>query len=294
MTIVAALGVLDEVELVGRSIDHLRTIGVDRIIVTDYGSTDGTLDVIEQQRTRGGVSVTRVSADERSRYGVTNPREVRLAREAGADWVVFLDADELWIPRGGTLRACRQLASADVLVARRFNVPVTPDGARLPADLTPARHGDLWLHARRVPDFQRYLDEHPDASFVSVVPGPKVMARPALVDAVGFGNHDVASDRPGLRRAPASDILVAHVPFTTFERFERKVNDIRREMRIRPGNFAGALSWHWSRWVRLADAGLLAEEFARQVTDEPRLRDLRAGGLVKSAAEIFAELEPRA
>ena len=41
MSILALLGVLDEVELLPHAMEHLRRIGVDRIIALDAGSTDG-------------------------------------------------------------------------------------------------------------------------------------------------------------------------------------------------------------------------------------------------------------
>ena len=43
MKIAANLSVLDEVGLIAKCINHLRSIGVDLIVVTDAGSTDGTL-----------------------------------------------------------------------------------------------------------------------------------------------------------------------------------------------------------------------------------------------------------
>jgi len=47
-TIAAFLGVKDEVELIERSILHLRAIGVDKIIVCDMVSTDSTLEILEK------------------------------------------------------------------------------------------------------------------------------------------------------------------------------------------------------------------------------------------------------
>ncbi len=50
MRIAANLGVKDEVELIERSVAHLRAIGVDLIIACDLGSTDGTLEILEKHR----------------------------------------------------------------------------------------------------------------------------------------------------------------------------------------------------------------------------------------------------
>lgn len=50
LRIAAYLGVKDEVELIERSIDHLRAIGVDYIMACDMSSTDGTAELLEKYR----------------------------------------------------------------------------------------------------------------------------------------------------------------------------------------------------------------------------------------------------
>lgn len=52
MRIAANLGVKDEVELIERSVAHLRAIGVDLIIACDLGSTDGTLEISREASVR--------------------------------------------------------------------------------------------------------------------------------------------------------------------------------------------------------------------------------------------------
>ena len=79
MTIAAILGVKDEVELIEASITHLRQIGVDYITVSDYGSTDGTLDVLEALRRAGDVSVLHVDPTTIVDYATWSSREVTLA-----------------------------------------------------------------------------------------------------------------------------------------------------------------------------------------------------------------------
>ncbi|MGE0462984.1 MAG: glycosyltransferase family 2 protein [Vicinamibacterales bacterium] len=288
--IAAIVGVKDEVELIGASIKHLRQIGVDHIIVADAGSTDGTLDVLEDERRAGGVLVAHVDPATVVDYDTESAHTMALARESGADWVLFMDADEFFIPATGSLKDCRHLRDADVIVADRFNVVVTPDHLLMPAILAPRHYAHLSLFTRQVPDFRRYMDERPHASFVTVRPGPKVMARPSVADALVPGGHDVHAS--GARRAVATDLIVAHVPFTTEDRFERKVANIRKEVAMRPAYFAGGYAWHWRRWAEMTAPGALEAEFARQITDEPAIAGLRREGVLRSAAELLAERAP--
>ncbi len=285
--IAAVVGVKDEVELIGASIRHLRQVGVDHIVVADSGSTDGTLEVLEAERRAGDVVVTHVDPTRVFDYDTESAHALALARDSGADWVVFMDADEFLVPATGSLKDCRHLHEADVIVADRFNVVVTPRHLLMPATLTPRHYARLSLFTRQVRNFRQHIERSPEASWVTVRPGPKVMARPSVAAALAPGGHDV--DARGARRAVATDLIVAHVPFTTRARFERKVANIRRELDLRPAFFAGDYAWHWRRWAEMTAPGSLGAEFARQVTDERAVAAFRREGVVRSAAELLAE-----
>jgi hypothetical protein len=287
VSIAAVLGVKDEVELVAASIAHLRRIGVEQIIVSDYGSTDGTLDVLEAQRRVGDVSVMHVNPAAITDYSTWSARELALAKRTGADWVVFLDADEFWIPASGWLRECRDLTEADVLVVERFNVPLTSKRLLMPVDLAPANYGDLLLFTRRPDDFRAYVEAHPEVPFITVMPGPKVMARPWAIGALAPGHHGIDANGAHVRRI-ATDLLIAHVPFSTASRFARKLENIRAEIVQHSAYFSGDLAWHWRRWAEMTEPGEVEQEFARQVVDDRTLGLLRRAGSVRSAAEVFA------
>jgi hypothetical protein len=289
MTIAAVLGVKDEVDLVEASITHLRRIGVDSITVSDYGSTDGTLDVLEELRRAGDVSVLHVDSTTIVDYATWSSRELTLARQTGTDWVVFLDADEFLIPASGSLRDCRHLSEADVLVVDRFNVVLTSDRLLMPADLAPANHGDLLLFTRQVDHFRRYVETHPEVPFITVMPGAKVMARPQVIGDLAPAHHDLEATGAHVRRIDTTDLLIAHVAFSTASRFAGKLENIRVEMAQHPGYFVEDMAWHWRRWAGMTEPGAVEREFARQVLDAPTLQVLRRDGIVRSAAEIFAE-----
>jgi len=116
------------------------------------------------------------------------------------------------------------------------------------------------------------------------------MARPRRI--AGFaiwGAHDmvVAGEEP-VRRASPADLLIAHLPFTTRSRFNRKVENIRRIFAVHDSRFGTDSAWHWRRWLELAEQGRLDEEFERTVFDEGTLQELRLAGVIQSAAEVFA------
>jgi hypothetical protein len=294
MKIVALLSVKDEVEVISASINQLRSIGVDLIIAYDDGSRDGTLDVLEALTTNKN-DLWVVHVDRVGREAVTESWRLTWARRADADWVLFSDADELWIPATGSLRDCCSLANTDILTVDRFNVPLTQRGPLVPDELSPSSYEDLLLCVGKIPDFHLSIEQHPDTPWILGAPiGPKVLARRDVIGTVATGGHSVEAigDRPP-RRARPPDLLIAHLPFTTFERFERKVTNITEMVRATPEFFSGYVAWHWWRWASILEAGHLREEFERQVFSDQLLSDLLNAGVIRAASAIFERAEVR-
>ena len=287
-TIVAVLTVKDEVELLERSISHLRAVGVEQIVAFDAGSTDGSLQILEQHHDPPRFHLLH-QPDLDPDAEAWGRRSVEAARASGADWAIFLDADEFWIPASGRLSDSLALASADAVRVPRFNVPLTSDGPRLPRDLGPEHLDELLLICQPIPEFRRHLEEHPETPWIRGVPVPKLMVRPERAERLDEGAHGfVPRDGRPLRRLEATEVLIAHVPFTDLRRFSRKVANVRRVFSVHDAYFGTRLAWHWRRWLALESDEAIAAEFQRQSFDPETLAQLRAAGVVKSAAELLA------
>ena len=104
MSIVMTLCVKDEEDILDAQLAFHLNAGVDFVIVTDTGSTDGTLDIIEPYR-RAGVLELRHDDTRPFRQSPLRTAMARAAYERGAEWVFSSDADEFWWPRGPGLKA---------------------------------------------------------------------------------------------------------------------------------------------------------------------------------------------
>jgi hypothetical protein len=157
--IAAFLGVKDEVELFDQSIAHLRAIGVDYIMACDMSSTDGTAEILEKYRSDDFSILTLTDAalsDEAAPDDTWFSQNLKRYTNATADWVIFLDADEFWLPASGSLKDCEAFSVADVLTVERFNVPLGPNGPLMPQDLGPKNYGDILLVIEAIPDLHQW------------------------------------------------------------------------------------------------------------------------------------------
>ena len=120
MKVFGIVVVRNEADVIRLSILHHLALGLDRVLVIDNGSSDGTLGVLEQ-----------LHRDDPRVHWWFDPGPFRqvslrtvLARTAyweGADWVVPFDADEFWWVDGGDLRAVLAASDAGALRAEMIN-----------------------------------------------------------------------------------------------------------------------------------------------------------------------------
>lgn len=179
--------VKDEADIIEQTVRHLFTQGVNGVLVSDNGSTDDTLAVL--QRLAGELNV-HIARDLEPAYYQASKMSVLAdwARRAGAEWIVPFDADEFWFAEETTL--------ADWLIGQ-------------PADVVSAT-----MH-NQFPDEQGgwRVDRTPHLY-------PKVAFRAHRLAWLGMGNHSVT--RPGRR---TGGLHVLHVPWRSYEQFARKTRN---------------------------------------------------------------------
>jgi len=297
LRIAAYLGVKDEVELIERSIDHLRAIGVDYIMACDMSSTDGTAELLEKYCAPDFsiLTLTNKALGKRADKDDTwFSHSERRYKNAPADWVIFLDADEFWLPASGNLKDCEALYSADVLSVERFNVVLGPDGPLIPMDLAPNNYDRALLFAEAIPDFRLEKQKNEDLPWIMGAVGPKIAARPSKIDGTITGQHDAIANSEVLLRTIPNDLVIAHVALSTRKRFERKVSNIRAicddegiDLSLPEEGWRNhPLAWHWRRWATLAEPDV---EFAHNITSSDCIARLRSEGVIRSAQEMLAE-----
>ena len=197
----------DEIDVIETQLSYHLNAGVDFVIASDHGSNDGTTEVLESHEREGHLRLIRRTGPLLESAWRTEMARLA-ATEYAADWVIDTDADEFWIPWGGTLRelfaAVRPEYGVVWALTRHF-VP-RPDTE------------DEFAERMVVRLSQKAAINDPTSPYR---PHAKAAHRGADDVVVRFGSHiaDSRSLQP-LRDWYPADVL--HFPFRSRQQYERK------------------------------------------------------------------------
>lgn len=256
--------VRNEADIIGLTVLHHLRLGLDRVLVTDNGSTDGTGEVL--QRIARADSRLRYFSDDRMFNQAATATE--LAREAyrqGADWVLPFDADEFWwSARGVSLRDVLEGSDAGSL----YTVPLNFIQSRCQKEATPdAVMRATYRAYETVPigNLARQLLEAHKVGMSQIAYPPKHVVR--LTDSVeiGRGNHSVRGTRGESRMD--ENLLCLHLPLRSRALLESKTE---RSRRLAEAGLTGG-AWHVWHWAREIARGNLEEEWAANSQQDGQL-----------------------
>jgi glycosyltransferase involved in cell wall biosynthesis len=187
--------VRDEADIIETVVRHLLGQGVERVVIADNLSTDGTHEILERLSISHPVTVLMDRLPEYYQAEKTTLL-ARYAARAGAGWVIPFDADEVWLSPTGTLAEFLAACDADVVQAPMFNhVPTASDDESEPDPV-------LRLRWRKTEPNRLH----------------KVAFRAQRRARLAYGNHGVS--RPGRR---TTGLEIRHFPYRSEEQFVRKL-----------------------------------------------------------------------
>ena len=223
--------VRDEVDIVGTVVTNLLAQGVERVVIADNLSVDGTAEVLEGLARSHPVTVL---GDRLAAHYQAEKTTVlaRAAATAGAGWILPFDADEVWRNSpGATGTVAQWLAGcdADVVQVPVFNyVPTDGDDAGEPDPVRRLR----WRKAEPNRLHKVAFRAHPRARLHQ-------------------GNHGVA--RRGRRRR---GLEIRHFPYRSEEQFLRKVR--QGSAALAATELSAEVGKHWRGLGAGDDAQLVA------------------------------------
>lgn len=229
MSVCAVMMVKDEADVLPYTLHHL--LGqVDAIIVSDNGSTDGTRQLLDEwasTRTNGEITVL-----DDPEVGYWQSRKTTAlamqARAAGFDWVLPVDADEMWVAKDG-----RRIGD--------FLMSIAPDVPVCSAEVfhyipTAADAGE-----QELPNpFERIGWRLSEPSTLA-----KVACRPWRGLLIAPGNH-ACSYNGAAPSIVTGGLRVNHYSWRTTEQYSRKIVNGARAYAAT--DLAADVGSHWRMW----------------------------------------------
>jgi len=274
--LVMTLLVRDESDILRDNIEFHLNHGVDFIVATDNGSTDGTREILAEFERLGLVHLLDEPIQDFSQ-GEWVTRMALLARDRfQADWILNNDADEFWYPASGDLKTGLQKAGSNMFLCQRRNMVFPRDSPRRGSWQT-----DLVYHVSEptpVPELaDRETSPLPQLYFYLRLP-PKALCRAEGLLTVKQGNHGAVYENES--PAVSTNILIYHFPIRSREQFVSKIEQggaaYERNTELSP-----TVGWHWRRWYRKVKRGEVEVALLEALPSEVRIQsDLRSGQVV--------------
>jgi hypothetical protein len=220
--IVATILARDEEDIIAANIEHHINQGVTHFIVTNNNSKDNTKKILEKYP-----EVIEIidECDETHDQSKWVTRMAHMACKLNPDWIVHLDADELWCG----LASLKTVKENYISSPRMF--------------LHPPCNSEFDLNKMKFYlDFENY----------SGLPGEcKVLHRPDPDIVITHGNHGFEGNKNVFH---TKNIWRHHYPVRSYSQFKRKTVDGHTALALR-----NAVCERWKNWYNLYSFGQLQE-----------------------------------
>ena len=247
--------VRSEADIIALTIRYHLQLGLDRILILDNGSSDGT-DEILASLARSDNRIQWRRHDGEFQQAELTTGLAREAFRAGADWIVPFDADEFW---HAPLRPFREVLATTEAGALRGQV-IHYIQRREQLERTPEALLTMTRRAPRVigpPDRGRSLVEAQEIAYVEAMYAPKWICRASANLRFDPGNHSARDfDR---RPETTLELVCLHAPIRSRDILLKKAtHSLRSKAAGRPPDDG----WHTHRVWQLLEENLLEEEWA--------------------------------
>lgn len=231
--------VKNEADIIGASLAHAFEQGVCHVLISDNGSTDGTVELLHELASTYPMTI---ATDSMLAYEQAS-KMTHLARAAsrhGATWVVPMDADEFWTAPEGSVASHLEASPADIEVAPFRNI--------FPLDDLPVVDRTAQFRIETFPEFT------------------KVAVRASRSLWIEMGNHGAV--RGTMRRD--SGLQVIHLPWRSFEQLSMKVAQGR--VAVEQTDYEKHICGHWRQLGAEPDDRLRARwDLLLQTGHDPEL-----------------------
>jgi hypothetical protein len=265
----------DQGDILEDFLDWHLDLGVDLILAMDYGSTDGSRELLDRYSKNYPVEWLTLPERDLRKYSPADELAAMARDRHAADWIINCDVDEFLCPSGTDLQTIFAEADRDgvtmLTVPRRTmtGAPLQP-GQRATEALT------LRIDRAIEPSPEEQISWNLPAPFVFLEVGGHVAVRASAVAQYEPGAHGAATIWG--KSATSDQLHILHYAVRGFESLLVKVHNTAAWLDDNT-HLGKALCWHWRRWIHLHEQGRLREEYDQQFVSPERARMLLDAGI---------------
>jgi len=253
---------------------HLH-LEIDHILVQDFGSTDGSRDILDDFSRRGRVQSIPFPGRNMLKHSLTMP-PLEMARDQHqADWVINADADEFLCVPGGDLKALLRQAEEDGVTSLSCPCQNMTGLPPLPGErATQTLNLRVQRPVRALP--QQQVSGSIPVPFIFVEHPPHTIAWARAVTGYGPGAHSVSTSYG--KSAQIEGLHFLHYIMRGYDTFQKKIGNAIAWFEDNPSLERG-WAWHWRRWITLERQGRLHEDYAKQFVTANQAQALVQAGI---------------
>lgn len=244
--------VKNEIDIIEENIFFHKKMGVDGIIVTDNGSTDGTYELLQKYLNKGVINELILDTEPSHNQDVKVDRMIAIARDKfHADWVMNVDADEFWYSKQGNIKS--ELAKKTQSVVKCPMVNVYPSEENVTHSTYVVNKTNFDKDKYNFPKYSLYNAQY-----------PKVIHRTDGYKMIAMGNHD--ADMKKKSEVNARDIIIYHYSVRGKEHFRNKmVNGAIAALKVEGGKKNAAGHWKYFYDLLVIQGKDAADEYSRYI-----------------------------
>ena len=245
--------VRNEVDVIEFCIEHHLAQGLDYIFICDNGSTDGTLEYLQNKSETDERVVLYKEPGEFHQQSIINHLSA-LAYSNGCEWVVPFDADEIWFSDETLKVNLSKIAEPSVKIKLQDFI----QSSSIISPKTDTYASVNW----RLPDDSKQIDLSDVINGKnSMIENPsfyKYIIRTSSDLDISPGAHEFTGQEKTYYEG--NKFKAYHIPIRSYKALETKAEQGQRLIDAGYNEWHG---WHLQRYAKIQEAGLLMDEWKR-------------------------------
>jgi hypothetical protein len=213
MRLILTLLCRNEIDIIENMIRFHLGHGVDFIVATDNGSSDGTRECLQRYVQSGKLLLIDQPESTHDQAIWVSAMAQIATEQLGADWLIHSDADEFWWPHNGDLKTALQAVPPEVVALTVGRTNFLPP---------PGNSGQEGLDSGCFHQRQLLRERCSLNSLGQPLPG-KICHRALAGISINDGNHGAALAGQALSAPMTSAIEILHFPIRSLEQFRAKI-----------------------------------------------------------------------